>query len=85
MDDKKLDTIIMYLDILTRMGIAELKDKLLTNDEMKKVYNLTGNSKRDEICKKLKISATTLSNYWKEWEEKGLLKKDGASYTKVFK
>jgi predicted transcriptional regulator len=85
MENDKLDIIIDYLNTLTKIELSKLKEKLLSNEEMKQVYESTGELKSREICKKLKISATTLSNYWKEWEEKGLLKKDGQSYLKVLK
>jgi len=69
------------LEFLVKQKVFEKLNKL-SSDE-KKVYNLTGNEKRDLIQEKTRFAAGKISKIWQKLEAEGLLIKDGKRYKKV--
>ena len=64
--------------------MTPLLEKELSDPKMAKLWDLTGKDvPTTQITKKLKVSATKVSDAWKRWERMGLLIKDGRSYRKV--
>ncbi len=74
-------------ELLTVISKTLLSDALkneVKNKKMAKLYELTGSDTRDEISKKIGMSAGAISAVWQRWETLGLLIKDGKSYRRIF-
>ena len=69
------------LEFLVKQKIFEKLNKL--NSDEKRVYDLTGNKKRDSIETKTGFAAGKISKVWQKLENEGLLIKEGKSYRKV--
>ena len=78
-----LNSIDQHLKVLVKVNFALLKMQVPMDDTENRAFELTGEMKRDEICTKVQISATTLSALWNRWYDAGLLVKDGNSYKKA--
>ena len=87
MNDKKslrhIENIDNYLAILVKIYVAQVIDQTITDEDEKKLYELTGVKSRNDICKKLHMSPNTVSDLWSSWYRLGLLKKVGNSYKKI--
>ena len=69
------------LEFLVKQKVSERLNKLSADE--KKVYNLTGDEKRDSIEVKTGFAAGKISKIWQKLEDEGLLIKDGKRYRKV--
>lgn len=80
-DTRTLEEIKLLLLIQCKLLITSV---LMNETEKNKlIYQLTGIKGQEKITKELNISPNTLSALWREWEEKGILIKDGRSYIKT--
>lgn len=80
---KVLNHIATMLEALMKMKIDEVLKTELQDPKVKKLYDLTGNTKIREIKKATSFSIGKISGIWKNWERKGILKKDGKFYKKI--
>jgi len=78
-----LERIEELLKALVKCSLAEVISRELTDSRMEELYDLTGTLKVAEIAKKLRCSATTVSETWRRWERLGILVKDGRQYRRV--
>jgi hypothetical protein len=76
--------IVEMLEALTKMKINEILSKELEDPNMKIVYEMTGKGSTSEIVKASGFSAGKISSIWQEWYDKGIIKKDGKFYKKIF-
>jgi DNA-binding MarR family transcriptional regulator len=73
------------LSVIAKAQLAPGLEAELSDPKMRRLYELTGSEMTaKEIAKKLKASATTISNAWKRWERRGLVVKNGKRYRRVF-
>ena len=87
MDNEKtvylLEKIEKHLDTLVKLNVAQILNDDSLDETEKRVYEMTGNLKRNEICKNIKISPNRLSEIWVKLSNNGLLEKKGNSYKKI--
>jgi len=69
---------------LVRISLAEPMKGLLATDELRELYLNTGKLKRQDLEKRTGFSAGKISGLWSQWEQAGLLIKDGKSFKKPF-
>jgi hypothetical protein len=79
-----LNNIETLLRSLVRISLAETMARLLTDEKLRALYFGTGKLKRGELEKRTGFSAGKISGLWAQWEQAGLLIKDGKSYRKPF-
>ena len=80
---KSLSRIEQLLVLLTKTQLAPLLQQEFADPRMAQPYELTGSRGQREIKKKLNLSANTISDAWKRWEQMGLLVKEGQEYRRV--
>lgn len=71
------------LSLIAKALLSDVVERELSDDRMRRLYELTGQRSRDDLAKHLKMSATTVSKAWRRWEEIGLLIKDGNHYRRA--
>lgn len=84
MADKVLYRIEDLLRSLLKVQLGPLLKEHLSSDERREIYRQTGKMTVKQISKKVGWSTGKISGLWSEWEELGLLLKDGKSYRKPF-
>lgn len=72
------------LQVLVRASFSAIVKEELGDEKRKLLYKLTGKVSVKEIAKRTGFSAGKISGIWQEWEQAGLLIKDGKQYKKVF-
>lgn len=72
------------LEALVKMKIDDVLKAELKDPKMKKLYDLTGKATQTQLVKQTGFSAGKISGIWKKWERKGILKKVGKIYKKIF-
>jgi DNA-binding MarR family transcriptional regulator len=80
---KSLARIEEWLALLVKSQLGPILESELSDERMAELYKLTGTHGQREIKKKLRMSATTISDAWNKWERQGLLIKAGNEYRKV--
>ena len=80
---KRLNRIEQLLELLTKTQLAPVLQKELSDPRMAQLYDLTGSHGQREIRKELSMSANTISDAWKRWEQLGLLVREGQEYRRV--
>ncbi len=83
MEAKILKNIELLLLALVKMQTYSIKKQIFKNSDKKLVYELTGKETQSDICKKGKMSATTLSELRNNLDDVGLIIKKGTKYIKV--
>ena len=78
-----LQRIEKHLAVLVRIALADAIKTHLSDKRHRLLYDLTGSVPRTQLEKRTKFSAGKISALWQEWEEAGLLIKDGKQYSKV--
>ncbi len=63
----------------------ELDAEFKQNPKLQKLFDLTGRATRTEIQKRLHLSPNIIAKTWESWQERGLVKKVGKSYQKVWR
>lgn len=71
------------LTLIAKTTLAPVLDHELADPRQRELYVLTGRKTTTELAKKLKMSATTISQLWRRWEQIGLLIKDGQRYRRA--
>lgn len=71
------------LTILVKTALSDVVERELKDPKKRKLYEFTGKLTVREISKKTGIAAGTISETWQEWEQLGLLIKDGRQYRKA--
>ena len=71
------------LAVIAKLMMAPTLDRELAEPKYRELYNLTGEKSQTDAAKKVKMSATTISQLWRRWEDVGLLAKDGQRYRRV--
>jgi hypothetical protein len=79
-----LQSIETLLRSLVKISLTETMSRLLTDEKLRDLYFGTGKLKREELEKRTGFSAGKISGLWAQWEQAGLLIKDGKSYRKPF-
>ena len=69
---------------LVKISLTETMSRLLTDEKLRDLYFYTGKLRREELEKKTGFSAGKISGLWAQWEQAGLLTKEGKSYRKPF-
>lgn len=69
---------------LIRISLAQPMKDLLATDELRELYLNTGKLKRQDLEKRTGFSAGKISGLWTQWEQAGLLIRDGKSFKKPF-
>ena len=55
----------------------------LADERLRELYELTGEMTGADICKKLGMSKSTVSETWQRWARKGIVQPSGRGYTKT--
>ena len=75
-------------DLLAVIAKAMLRttiESMLTDKRQRHLYELTGKHiPVNELTKRVGLGAGTISRSWQQWEEAGLVIKEGKSYRRVF-
>lgn len=79
----RLSRIEQLILLLTKTHLTPVLEKEFADPRMAQLYELTGSHGQREIKKKLNMSANTISDAWKRWEQLGLLVRDGQEYRRV--
>lgn len=84
MNEKRIEELLEELIRITKIvnfeSIKASIEKTLNNENKRKAFMLTGIKQQSEICKILKMGATTVSEMWQECALKGFLRKEGRGY-----
>jgi hypothetical protein len=73
------------LTTIAKVQLAKVIDDEFSEPKKRQLYGLTGGEMtRDQLVKKLGMSAGTISGVWQRWEQLGLVIKDGKQFRKVF-
>ena len=80
---KHLNRIEQLLVLMTKAQLASVFQKEFADPRMLQLYELTGTHGQREIKKRLNMSANTISDAWKRWEQIGLLTRERQEYRKV--
>ena len=83
----ELEALKRIQELLEAIAKAQLSPALegqLSDPKYRSLYKLTGTMPVQQLVKRTKLSAGTISRLWQKWETLGLVIKDGKSYRKVF-
>ncbi|MDO8428331.1 MAG: hypothetical protein Q7S92_03900 [Candidatus Diapherotrites archaeon] len=84
-DSELLKKILEKIEFIAKQYSYKLLEEELSNKKLKLLYQHTGKGiPRPKLEKVTGLSAGKISGIWAKWESKGLLKKDGKSYYKIF-
>lgn len=88
MDNSSIKILKEILVWLRLQGIylldTALLPSLLDSEQKKKVYEMTdGSLSVNEISKRTGASVGSISNWWNQWHERGILLKEGKRYKKL--
>lgn len=81
---KALKRIELLLETLARTAVSEKLAKVSKEPKHKLVYENTGRLSVQELSRRTGFSVGKISGLWSQWEQEGLLVKDGKSYRRVF-
>jgi predicted metal-dependent phosphoesterase TrpH len=81
---KVLRRIEGLMQSLVKISLAEPMSRLLSDDTLRGLYEKTGKLKREQLEKETGFSAGKISGLWSQWEEAGLLVKEGKTFRKPF-
>jgi hypothetical protein len=82
-DVEYLARIEELLTVLAKAALAQTMREELGEKNLRRLYDLTGNTSVKEISAKTGFSTGKISGVWQRWQELGLLIKDGTQYRKV--
>jgi uncharacterized membrane protein len=81
---KALKRIELLLEVMAKTAVSEKLAKILQEPKLKLLYENTGQLPTRELVKKTGFSAGKISGLWSQWEQEGIVVKDGKSYRRVF-
>ena len=82
MTNEDIKKIREMMEFLVKQKISEIVLKIRDPME-RKLFELTGTRGVKELVQITKFSAGKISKLWQEWEEQGILVKEGKRYRKV--
>jgi len=82
--EKKLGRLVELTEALLRTRISELLEKELDDPKKKELYRLTGKKNTRELSDLTGLSTGAISGLWQRWYSKGILKKQGKFYIRIF-
>ena len=71
------------LTVLAKRALSEAMKEQLTDNTLRKLYELTGTATVKQIATRTGLSTGKISGLWKKWEEAGLITKQGVQYRKI--
>ncbi len=80
---KALRRIEELLTVLTKAVIGSRLGEILKKKNYRTLYERTGELGIIELSKKTRFSTGKISGIWKEWEQFGIVVKEGKSYRKA--
>jgi len=63
----------------------ELELDFKRNPKLRQLFDLTGRASRAEIQKEIHLSTDVMAETWASWHQRGLVRKVGKSYEKVWR
>ena len=81
---KALKRIELLLEVMAKSAVSEKLAKTRKEPNHKLLYENTGHRSVKELSKLTGFSVGKISGLWSQWEQEGLLVKDGKSYRRVF-
>jgi len=81
---KILKRIEDLLSVLVKISLSEKLRSVRVDKQQRFLYENTGRLPVKELSRKTGFSAGKISGVWQEWEDAGLLIKDGKQYRRVF-
>jgi DNA-binding IclR family transcriptional regulator len=81
---RTLKRIELLLETIAKTAVAEKLAKVLENRKHQILYENDGRLSVKELAKRTGFSVGKISGLWRQWEQEGLLVKDGKSYRRVF-
>lgn len=78
-----LERIEELLRVIARVVVSDKLSQVLEDKNYQTLYEGTGKLGIVELSKKTRFSTGKISGIWKEWEQLGIVVKDGKSYKKV--
>lgn len=82
MEDSK--KIIQLLEAQLKFQLSPILEKEFQDPKKKKLFELTGKFSIRELEKKVGYNKGTISKIWSTWELKGIIRKDGQVYKRIF-
>jgi hypothetical protein len=82
----ELATLQRIEELVTVIAKTLLSDKLaeiLKNPKHRLIYEGAGRVPIKELAEKARVSFSTVSGLWQQWERQGLMVKDGKSYRPI--
>jgi len=68
---------------LLKREVSDVLEKELSDDNMRKIYALTGECTARELSEETGLGIATISRVWQRWENLGLIVKEGKKYRKL--
>ena len=62
----------------------ELEVDFKRSPKLRKLFELTGRATRGEIQKQVRLGSNVIAETWASWQRRGLLRKRGKSYEKLW-
>ena len=62
----------------------ELEVDFKRSPKLRKLFELTGRATRAEIQKQVRLGSNVIAETWASWQRRGLLRKRGKSYEKLW-
>jgi len=81
---KALKRIELLLETIAKTAVTEKLAKVLGDRKQRILYENNGRLSVKELAKRTGFSVGKISGLWNQWEQEGLLVKDGKSYRRVF-
>jgi len=80
---KILSRIAQLLEAVAKTVTAEKLAKAMSEPKLRVLYESTGHLSVRELAKRTGFSVGKISGIWSQWEQDGLLVKEGSSYSRV--
>ncbi len=78
-----LQRIEVLLTVIAKRLFSDKLTEIMKDAQQRMIYEGAGRISSKELAKKARVSLTTVSGLWQEWERQGLMIKDGKSYRPV--
>ncbi len=69
--------------VIAKALLCEKSAAIQKDPKRRMIYEEAGRVSAKDLAKKARVSLTTISELWREWERDGLLIKDGKSYRPI--
>lgn len=77
---KRIEELLL---VIAKTGLAERLSEIFEDKQHRFIFENVGRLPVKILAKKSGLSAGTISNLWRHWEQSGLLVKDGKQYRRV--